>query len=149
MFAFLAGWRLYALAIVGVVFLGLVGAVAYQRQVHKADIANLALAKQNLETVSNALKQSEADKALLARKAQELDSAIQERDSRLKALNETKRKLADELDRLKKSVPKEDQVCLARPLPSGILDLLRDGAVGNKDGTGDSPRLSPPAVPQV
>jgi hypothetical protein len=114
MFAFLAGWRLYALVGIGLAFLALAGVICVQRLEHKADVASLALAKQNLESVSNALKQSEADKADLARKAQELDAAIKERDSRLRALNETKRKLADELDRIKKALPAPDQGCLSR-----------------------------------
>lgn len=126
--AFLAGWRLYVVGIVVLAVLAAGGYIAYLRQQHDADVARLDLAHKQYSEVSEALKESEADKALLARKATELDSAIQERDSRLKALNETKRKLADELDRIKKTVPAEDQTCLSRDLPSGILDLLRDGA---------------------
>lgn len=119
------GVKLYALLGVGALVLALSGATAFLWQMHKADRAEIEVARQNLETVSNALKQSEEDKALLARKAKELDAAIRERDQRLKALNETKRKLADELDRLKSTVPAEDRACLDRDLPSGILDLLR------------------------
>jgi peptidoglycan hydrolase CwlO-like protein len=134
------GIKLYALIAVGLAFLALSGSLAFLWQVHKADKATLAVAEQNLESVSNALKQSEADKADLARKAKDLDAAIKERDSRLRALNETKRKLADELDRLKNTVPAEDKACLARPLPNGILDLLRDGPVGSdKDSPGTGP----------
>jgi septal ring factor EnvC (AmiA/AmiB activator) len=140
MFAFLAGWRLYALVGIGLAFLALAGVICVQRLEHKADVASLALAKQNLESVSNALKQSEADKADLARKAQELDAAIKERDSRLRALNETKRKLADELDRIKKALPAPDQGCLSRDLPSPLLDLLRDGpADRHEDGASPGP----------
>ena len=146
MLAFLSGWRLYVLAAVVLAFLALVGTIAFQREQHKADVAELSRQKGIAADLTEALKQEEADKALLARKAQELDAAILERDQRLKALNETKRKLADELDRLKSTVPPEDKACLDRPLPNGILDLLRDGTPdhlqdGNPEDTGS------PAIP--
>ena len=126
MFAFLAGWRAYALIGIGVVVLALSGSCAFLWQVHKADIADLGLAKQAYKQISNALAESEADKALLARKTQELDAAIQERDKRLKALNEAKRKLSDELDGLRKTLPAQDQSCLTRDLPDALLGLLRE-----------------------
>ena len=149
MFAFLSGAKLYALIGIGVVILALAGAVAYQRQIHRADVAELANIRKTNADLTDALKQSEADKAVLAQKARELDSAIQERDQRLKALNDAKRKLADELDRIKKSVSPEDRSCLDRPLPDGILDLLRGSASGDKDGTGNDSGKPAPAVPQV
>lgn len=120
-----SGVKLYALLGIGVVVVALSGSVAFLWQMHKADQASLALAKQNLETVSNALKQSEEDKALLARKARELDAAIKVRDQRAKELEAAKSKLTNELDVLRKTLPAEDQECLTRDLPSGIADLLR------------------------
>lgn len=149
MLSWLSGIKVYAYIALGVVVLSLLGSVAFLWELHQRDLAEAKAAKQNLDFVSGALKESEADKAVLAQKARELDDAIQERDKRLKALNEAKRKLADELDRIKKTVPAEDQACLDRPLPSGILDLLRGSTGGDQDSPSNDSGKPAPAVPEV
>lgn len=121
----LSGVKLYALLGIGLVILALSGSVAFLWQVHKADKADIALEKERANQLTEALKESEADKAVLARKAQELDAAVRVRDQRARELEATKRKLADELDALRKTLPAEDQSCFARPLPDAILEVLR------------------------
>jgi hypothetical protein len=146
----LTSLRLYAYLAIGVVVLAVFGFIAFQWEQHKADVATIALDKKNAQILTDALRQSEADKALLAQKARELDTAVQVRDQRLKALNDAKRKLADELDRIKATVPEEDKACLARPLPDGILDLLRDGPAGSDAQRHyPDPGSTPKPLPQV
>ena len=132
MLSWFSGVKLYALAAVGILVLSLSGAVYILYLWHQEDTAKLALAKQKYEEVSNALAESEANNAKLVAMQKELDAAVLERDKRLRALNEAKRKLSDELDGLRKTLPAEDQACLTRDLPDAVLGLLRGGP-GNGD----------------
>lgn len=138
MFALL-GWRGYALIGIGLAFLALGGVIYVQRLEHKADVATLALAQQNLESVSNALRQSEADKADLARQIGALDEALKNEHALQAKLEKDKRALSEKLDDIKKTLPKEDQDCFSRDLPPAILGLLRDGPADpnpNRDAQG-------------
>lgn len=143
--AFLSGVKGYALLAVGVLILVLAGAVALQYEEHKADVAEKTSLEGSLHTLQQSLAQSEADKAALIQKQKELDQAVKERDARMKALNDAKRKLADELDGLKKTLPAPDQDCFSRDLPPSVLDLLRDSADGYTDDHPADP--GKPALP--
>jgi len=126
--AFFGGITGYAYLALGIVVLGLLGSVAFLWEVHKADKADLALAKQAYSQISNALAQSEADKADLARQAQALDGLLAGQKKRADALQTSNSKLADQLHALQNTLPKEDQDCAARPLPPALLEWLRDGS---------------------
>jgi hypothetical protein len=126
--AFFSGVTGYAYLAVGLLILALAGTVAFQYQQHKADVAQAEVAKQKYEGVSNALAQSEADKADLARKAQTLDGLLTGQKRRADALQITNSKLADQLHALESTLPQADQDCSTRPLPDALLEWLRNGS---------------------
>jgi septal ring factor EnvC (AmiA/AmiB activator) len=125
--AFFGGITGYAYLALGIVVLGLLGSVAFLWEVHKADAAEARASKQNLAFVTNALKQSEADKADLAREVERLNQAVKREQDIQAQLQKDKQALSRKLDELKPTLPKEDQSCLDRSLPAPLLDLLRDG----------------------
>jgi septal ring factor EnvC (AmiA/AmiB activator) len=113
----------YALAAIGLALLLATGYGLYQR-------GNAAVARaESAEAVAAQFKQdlaeSEADKALLREMQKRLDSAVRERDARLKALQKTLGELDAEYEKLEKSVGKEDQDCLRRGLPDAFAERLR------------------------
>lgn len=124
----LSGVKLYVALGIGAFILLLMGSVAFLWQVHKTDIADLGLAKQAYKQISNALAESEADKADLARKAQALDEFLVAQRKRADALQLSNSKLADQLHALESTLPKADQDCATRPLPDSVLEWLRDGS---------------------
>ena len=93
MFAFLAGWRLYAAIGLLVAFAALGGYAAFERQSAIAATAKVDLANERTKSVAKErddalgkLKQDEADKADLNRRLTDLDaivSAQQERERKL------------------------------------------------------------------
>lgn len=116
----------YALLGVGLVVVGLGGYAAYQKQRAEAADARASVAEIRAEQLSNALEVSEEEAAKARAAKQALDAAIVDRDKRAKALEAARRKLAGELDALKKTLPQEDQSCLDRPLPPAVLERLRN-----------------------
>jgi hypothetical protein len=128
----LIGWRLYALAAIGLVIAGLSVAVwgyRYKAQAAEARVADVV--GQRDRAIAAAKANEEA-----ARRLQELNealnAAIVERDMRAKALEAARRKIKGELDALKATLPTEDQDCLSRSLPDPLANLLRGGP-GNTD----------------
>jgi hypothetical protein len=123
----LIGWRLYALAAIGLVIAGLSVAVWGYR--HKAAAAE-ARVHEVVGQRDRALAAAKASEETIKRLGQlndELNKAIVMRDKRAKALEEARRKLRSELDEIKLTLPAEDQSCLARSLPQPLIDRLRGG----------------------
>ena len=127
MFAFLSGWRVYALVGLVVVVSGLGLAVAYYKNSAARAEAEATLARDQRDRAIEAVKaaQETIDRIKAAKEA--LDVAIVERDRRAKVLEAAKQRIAKELDELKKTLPAEDQDCLDRELPPALLERLRVG----------------------
>ena len=128
----LSGVKLYALVGLGALLLALSGAIAYLWQVHKLDVAKQEELSASNARLQEAIKEEEADKALLTRRIGALDEALKHELDLQAKLAKEKQAISEKLDELKKTLPQPDQECLDRPLPNGILDLLRDGP-GNRD----------------
>lgn len=139
MLSWFSGVRLYALLGVGALLVALSGAVAYLWQVHKLDVAKREQDQRSIDTLTQAIKQEEADKADLARKAQTLDGLLVAQRKRADALQISNSKLSDQLHALESTLPKEDQDCAARPLPDSVLEWLRDGSTDSNAVRQQSP----------
>lgn len=129
----------YAIAGVLVVICGLGGVVYVQSLRLDASRERVKSLEKDAAELKDALQQSEDDKARLLEKQHLLDAALAERQKRLIELEVTKRKIAEELDALKQTLPKEDQDCLNRPLPDALFERLRVGDSSDKDGEGAGP----------
>lgn len=120
------GWRLYALFAVVLLIggLSLTSYAFYQKA--RAESIRADEAQHRAEQLADHLRQSEAEKQKLLELSALLDKQLVERDRRARELETAKRNLARELDDLKSTLPKEDQDCLDRPLPDGLVSRLRD-----------------------
>ena len=146
MFAFLSGWRIYAIGGLLLAFLAVGGYAAYERQSALAATAQRDQARAQRDDLANKLVQSEIDKAELTKLKQELDAAIVERDRRMKELDDAKQRISRELAQLRNTLPPEDQGCFDRPLPPGVVAFLLDGTDnGHEASAGASP--GKPAAP--
>ena len=126
MFGFLSGAKLYALIGIVAVICGLSLAVAYYRNSAERAEAEATLARDQRDHAIAAVKEAQETIERIERAKNELDKAIVERDKRAKALEAAKRKVANELAELKKSLPAEDVACLDRDLPPALLERLRE-----------------------
>lgn len=132
MLSWLSGAKLYALLGLGALLLALSGAIAYLWQVHKLDASELARQRGINAGLTKAIQQEEADKAELSRRIGALDEALKHELDLQAKLAKDKQAISEKLDALKKTLPQPDQERLDRPLPDGIIDLLRDGP-GNRN----------------
>lgn len=150
---FLSAWRLYVVGAIVLAFIGAIGYGRYQYQRAEASDARMVLAIKQRDDLAGQLIQAEADKAALAKATEDLDAAIVARDQRAKELQHEIGKFKAELDSLKTTLPKEDQDCFDRPLPTSVLALLRDDGTDNSHpnpetaSTGSPPAQSASPVP--
>ena len=122
---FLTGVYLYVALGALAVFTALSLAVAYYRNSASRAEAEAALARDQRDRAIQTIKdQEKAIAAITAAKAA-LDLAIVERDRRARELEATKRRIANELDVLRKTLPQADQDCLVRDLPDSLVERLR------------------------
>lgn len=122
---FLMGVQLYAALAALAVVCGLSLAVAYYRNSAARAEAEATLARDQRDRAYETIKdQEKAIQAISAAKAA-LDAAIVERDRRARELEATKRRIAHELDELRKTLPQADQDCLVRALPDALAERLR------------------------
>ena len=113
----------YALAAVVVGGLALTSATFYYKAKAADARADAAVAAQ--ERLEQALLESEANNAELRQRRKDLDAAIRERDKRYAALQEAKRTLDAEYEKLRGEATQEDQACLDRDLPPAFAERLR------------------------
>jgi uncharacterized protein HemX len=98
---------------------------AFYQKASAADArADAAVAVQ--EGLRQSLAESEADKESMRQRGKELNALIRERDSRVQNLEAENKSRDEAYDKLRAEVPKEDQDCLARPLPPAIAERLRN-----------------------
>ena len=128
----LIGWRLYALAAIGLVIAGLSVAVWGYRYKAQAAEARVHEVVGQRDRAIAAAKASEETVKRLGVLNDELNKAIVVRDKRAKELEAARRKIRGELDELKRTLSDADQACLDRSLPQPLIDRLRERS-GNTD----------------
>jgi cell division protein FtsX len=113
----------YAVTAAVVAGLGLGCYALYQRS--EAANAKLQAAEERNAQLTVAVTESEAQNAALVAANVALDATLVDQAKRRDELAAAKRRTEKELNELKKSLPKEDQDCLSRPLPESIAGKLR------------------------
>lgn len=78
------------------------------------------------EELRQSLVESEADKESMRQRGKELNAIVRERDSRVQTLEAENKSRDEAYDKLRAEAAKEDQDCLARPLPPAIAERLRN-----------------------
>lgn len=153
MFGIPTGATLYVVGGLGLALLGVSGYAAYEHQAvgsaekdttieHGKTVAAL----KERDDFSVRLVQAEVDKAQLAKDNTDLDAANKKLQKAAKDLAHDKLAISAELQTLKAKLPKEDQVCLDRPLPPSLVDFLRDDGTG-QESAGPLHQGPDPAVP--
>jgi hypothetical protein len=118
--------NLYVVGAAVIAGLGLASYGLYQRGEAISAKARVAEVTGQRDRAIQAVKDSEEANARLKALNKSLDDALVARDSRLKALDAAKRKLAKELDEIKQTLPLADQECLDRELPESLANRLRN-----------------------